>query len=458
MRSEPADEIVERSGAGSVSLRTLRSQLSGTSSLAVNGGALIINVIASGLSGFVFWIIAARAVEPAVVARATAMVITMLAVVSLSQQSLTVNIPVLIAGSPRPRRLAGKAYVCGVSLTAATALLYVSVGTRLVSGLAYLRAERLAIIFVLGCVVWSIFSLQDAVLTGLRRGRLVLLENSVWGLARLLFVLALPLFGLKLQVGWLVAAWLIPASLLVAMISYFLFVLPSSPLRQPLGSDRLSRRRLVYFLGVEHLASMTGAFVALVVPAVALTSLGAGPAAPMLAAYSFVAVSENAMGSFAQAFAVEVRRNGHASRNLIALTCILLGGFSFGAIALAQLFADDFMSLFGEDYRASGGPVLAILVLGLPARCMMMLSSAGNRLRGRSWRNLAQTMIYSVALFAGLAIADVETAPALAVCLVVARYVAAAFAIINLRELKGSRDIRAADGERVSVPVAAEGH
>src|SRR3954453_8076891 len=95
----------------------LRSALSGTRALAINGGALIINVSASGVGGFLFWIIAARSAEPGDVARASAMVTSMLGVITLSQQSLVVNLPILIAGSPRPRRLAGHAYLAALAIT-----------------------------------------------------------------------------------------------------------------------------------------------------------------------------------------------------------------------------------------------------------------------------------------------------------------------------------------------------
>jgi hypothetical protein len=418
---------------------SVRSAFKGTRGLAVNGGALIVNVFVSGMGGFAFWIIAARSVEPAVVAHASAMITSILGVVTLSQQSLVVNIPILIAGSPQPRRLAGRAYVAALSLTAVSALLYLVLGTRIASGLDYLRNLRLAVVFVLGCVMWSIFSLQDAVLTGVRKGKLVLLENSVWSSLRLVFLVTLPLIGLELGVGWVVATWLVPASLLVAIVTYFLFASPASPLRHPLGSIQLHRRALYSFLGVEHLVALTNGLVQIVVPAVALTTLGATAAAPFLAAYPLLIVTEVAMGTFAGAFAVEVRRQGHASPRLIAMTCALLGGLSLAAIVAAQFYGKDFMALFGREYREPGGEILAILVLGLPASSIRLISGAANRLRRAGWRNFAQQGSYCAALFIGFAITHIESGRSLAVCLVAARLVAAAVSIQNLNSLRSTR-------------------
>jgi len=366
------------------------------------------------------------------------MVTSMLGVITLSQQSLVVNLPILIAGSPRPRRLAGHAYLAALAITVVMSMLYLAIGTRVASGLAYRTDVRLAAVFVFGSVMWSIFSLQDAVLTGLRRGRTVLLENTLWSGMRLLLLLALPFLGLGLGVGWLVATWLIPASLLVAAITFYLFVPSRSPLRRSLGNVRHHRRTVLSFLGVEHLGALMNGLAQIVTPAVALTALGAASAAPFLAAYSLLIVTETAMGTFSGAFAVEVRRKGHASRSLVAFACTLLGAVCLAAIVGAQVFGDSFMGLFGPQYREPGGAVLAILVLGLPASSLRTLSSAANRLRQAGWRNLAQHSAYCVVLFVGYRLTNIHTGTSLAVCLVVARYASAAVSLQNLRSLRTS--------------------
>jgi hypothetical protein len=306
--------------------------------------------------------------------------------------------------------------------------------------LTYLSNGRLAAVFILGSVMWSIFSLQDAVLTGVRRGRTVLMENTLWAGFRLLLLIALPVVGVALGVGWIVATWLIPASLLVAAISWYLLVMSRSPLRRPLGDVQLHRRSLFAFLGVEHLGALTNGLVQIVTPAVALTALGAETAAPFLAAYSLLVVTEVAMGTFSGAFAVEVRRKGAASRNMIGFTFVLLGGVCLAAIIAAQLFGDDFMGLFGPQYREPGGAVLAILVLGLPASSLRSISSAANRLQQAGWRNFAQHGTYALVLFLGYAVGDIHTATSLAVCLVVARYASAAVSLQNLRNLRSNEN------------------
>ena len=249
-------------------------------------------------------------------------------------------------------------------------------------------------------------------------------------------------------VGWLVGTWLIPASLLVAAITYYLFVLRRSPLRRPLGNVTHQRRSLFAFLGVEHLGAMTNGLVQIVTPAVALTTLGAQAAAPFLAAYSLIVVTEVAMGTFSGAFAVEVRRKGRASRSLFAFTFALLGSVCVVAIFAAHFFGDDFMGLFGPEYREPGGAILAILVLGLPASCLRSLSSAANRLHQAAWRNFAQYAVYAVVLFVSYSVANIHTGESLAVCLVLARYASAAVSLQNLKSLRSSTQFLEGTGDR----------
>ena len=401
-----------------------------------NGLPLIVNVLAAGVGGFVFWIVTARSVEPAAVAEATAMVASMFGVAQLSQQHLIANLPPLIAASPRPRRLAGNAYVMAAVLTGITALGYVVCGPRVASGLEFLRDTELATLFVVGCLAWSWFSLQDAVLAGVRKGHVVLAENTVWGVTRLLIVICLPVVGLELGTAWIVGSWLLPAVVLVVAVSLYLFVGPQTLLRRPLGTQAFDRRTLLRHMGFEHVTAIINGIATIVVPAVTLSALGASAAAPFLTAYSFILVCENALASFSGAFAVELRRSTRAAAGLVRVTVVLLGAGSLVAIVAAVLFADDLMALFGAEYREPGGAVLTVLVLGLPARSIWLVASAINRVNAAGLRNLVQQLVFTAVLVAALFVVDVQSATAIAWCVVAARFAAAAVSVVDVLTLR----------------------
>ena len=144
-------------------------------------------------------------------------------------------------------------------------------------------------------------------MAGIRRGQYVLAENTVWTLCRVALVIAIPAVGMTLGVELIVATWLIPAALMVGVVSYYLFWSRNAPLAQSLGDHEFDHRKLFVHLGWEQATAFSSGLATIAMPAVALTAIGADAAAPFLAAYQFIFVSESAMASFTNAFAVEIR-------------------------------------------------------------------------------------------------------------------------------------------------------
>lgn len=404
--------------------------------LAVNGGALVANVLASGLTGLGFWVLAARVAPPAVVAQASTAIAAILAVVSLSQQSFVLTLPALLADAPEPRRMTLSVYRAALLMTALVAPTYVVLGPRLAHGLQFLQGWRSSVAFVIAALVWCLFSLQDAVLTGLRKATYVLAENTGWGTVRVVLLVAALAGGVHMSVVALVASWVVPAAACVALVSWYLFAAPSSPLAEARGSRRFERRQLLGYMGAEYVTSVLGSAVTLVTGAYALTTLGATEAAPLMLAASLVLVVEGAVSAFAQSLAVEASRADGAAerrRSLVHLTVLALGGLSLGAVVTVRVASEPIMGLLGSHYREAGGAALMILVLAVPARAVSLVSNADNRIRGEGGRNLLQQALACAVCFGLLATGRFRTGESIAWVLVVMRYAQTGLAVVHLR-------------------------
>jgi O-antigen/teichoic acid export membrane protein len=264
----------------------------------------------------------------------------------------------------------------------------------------------------------------------------VLGENSLWGVLRLLVLGVAWVAGVHLGVGWIVASWAVPAAALVAAVSWYLFVSPRSPLDAPLGTQAFSRRRLIGFMGAEYAASVLSSVVALVVGAYTLTALGAEAAAPVIVAATLVLVAENALSSFGQALAVEASRaDGHPSRrrNLLLMTVAFLGGASVVAVGGAFLLGEHLMAMLGAHYREAGGLALSILVLCVPPRAVALVSNADNRLRGEGGRNLLQQVVGAAVCFGLLLALRPDSVAAICWVIVAMRATTAVVAAFQLR-------------------------
>lgn len=405
--------------------------------LAVNGGALVANVLASGLTGLGFWMLAARVAPPSVVAQASTAIAAILAVVSLSQQSFVLTLPALLADAPEPRRLTLSVYRAALLMTALVAPGYVIVGPRLAHGLQFLQGWRNASWFVVAAMVWCLFSLQDAVLTGLRKATYVLVENTGWGAVRVALLVAALVAGMHMSVAALVASWVVPAAVCVGLVSWYLFASAASPLEEARGSRTFERRHLLGYMGAEYATSVLSSAVTLVTGAYALTTLGAADAAPLMLAASLVLVLEGAVSAFAQSLAVEASRSDGAAerrRSLVHLTVLALGGLSVGAVVTVRVASGPIMGLLGPHYREAGAAALLILVLAVPARAVSLVSNADNRIRGDGGRNLLQQALACAVCFGLLATGRFRTGEAIAWVLVVMRYAQAGLAVLQLRQ------------------------
>lgn len=453
-RRRPKANVVEMDEAG-LSRPTSRRPRIGRQSLAANGGALVVNVFVSGVGGFVFWIVTARSADPRAVAEATALVNAMFGILVISQQTFVLNMPPLIAAAPFPAALLRRGYAWSVGLTALAASFYVAIGPVFAEGLAYLRSPAMTAIFVGGCVIWAVFSLQDAALAGIYKGHLVLAENTVWSLLRLALIIVLPLIGLTIDAGWIIATWLLPAIVMVVVVNAYLFRGANAPLRSPLGARASERRTFLKHMGFEQLTAMGSGSINLLLPAVVLTSVGSADAAAFLTAYSFIIVGEAAIGSFSSAFGVEVRRAGTVRRKEAWQTFGALATLSLGAIGSAAVFGHAFMGLLGAAYREVGGDVLMVLVLGLPFRAVALVSASVNRAFEDGWRNFVQQLAYVGATVICFVVSPVDDAISIAIALVIGRAAAAAVAGVHLKSTT-TRSARLAARDAAAREVAID--
>ena len=145
---------------------------------------------------------AARLYPAATVGLNSAILSAMMLVSGLAQLNMTTLLPryLPVVGSSR-RRLVGLTYAGTLVVTLVLATLAVAVLPRLIPTLGELRelSARTSVLFVAGALTFTIFSLQDSVLIGLRRAVWVPVENLTSALLRLallpLFVGPLPRLG-----------------------------------------------------------------------------------------------------------------------------------------------------------------------------------------------------------------------------------------------------------------------
>ncbi|MGW0842981.1 lipopolysaccharide biosynthesis protein [Streptomyces sp. NPDC002787] len=220
------EETEQQSGAG----RRLRlpglGKGAGGDQLFRNAYALMLNTGISAVLGLGFWLAAARYYTEASVGQGSAAIAAMKLLAGLTALTLTGAlarfIPVAGRGTGRLifRTYAGSSVV--VALAAGVFLLTLGLWG---SSYSFLHDPVNAVFFVLAVVAWSVLTLQDGVLTGLRSAVWVPVGNTVFSAVKLVllvvFAAAVPTMGVfvswvaaiamsVLPLGWLVFRRLIP--------------------------------------------------------------------------------------------------------------------------------------------------------------------------------------------------------------------------------------------------------
>nr|WP_246203401.1 polysaccharide biosynthesis C-terminal domain-containing protein [Streptomyces tailanensis] len=224
--SEATKGAEQRSGSG----RRLRlpgmGKGAGGNQLFRNAYALMLNTGISAVLGLGFWLAAARYYTEDAVGQGSAAIAAMKLLAGLTALTLTGAlarfIPVAGRGTGRLvfRTYAGSSVV--VALAAGVFLLTLGLWG---SSYRFLHDPVNAVFFVLAVVAWSVLTLQDGVLTGLRSAVWVPVGNTVFSAVKLvllvLFAAAVPTMGVfvswvaaiamsVLPLGWMVFRRLIP--------------------------------------------------------------------------------------------------------------------------------------------------------------------------------------------------------------------------------------------------------
>ncbi len=326
-----------------------------------NAYSLVGSTLATSGFGVIFWIVAAHLFTKEEVGRDTALIATMLFLSSISQLNLTngFNRFVPVAGV-RTRRLV----VTGYLATMATACVASSV---FVLGIN-LWAPRLSLLndhpiyalwFVLGTVVWTVFALQDAVLTGLGEAHWVLIENVIYGIVKigLLFFVAASLPALGVY-----AAWTLPLIVAVIAVNGLIFkrMVPERR-NQPL--ERIDAQAVRHYVGFDMVATLTLSATIGLMPVVMLSILGPSASAYLYLswtiAYALYLVSIGVGMSFITETSKAPERIVELARKMIQHSLRIVAPL---AIFIA-VFAPWLLRIYGPAYSHHATRLLQLLAL-----------------------------------------------------------------------------------------------
>ncbi|MGH8906049.1 MAG: lipopolysaccharide biosynthesis protein [Egibacteraceae bacterium] len=348
-----------------------------------NAYALIVNTGATGVLGMLYWLLAARLYSPEEVGTGAALISAMLLFSGATQFSLT---GVLVRFLPRAasHSLVFGSYAAsmgaGIVVTSAVLLL----GRHWVPPVLRLPGWA-GVWFAAAVAIWSLFVLQDSVLTGLRQAVWIPVENIVFGIAK---ILALAVFA-KMELPWGVfLSWTVPVALSVLPVNWLIFsrLLPRHLAAGRAAFERFGRGQLWRFIAGDYIGSLfwqTGSTgLPLLVGSLLGNEANAYFAVPWAVVTAVDLVTTNLAVSLTVEAAADRSRFQEYARAMSrrGLGLIILG------VALVIAFATPVLRIFGHQYAANGTTALRLLAIATLPKAVTILYLAACRVQRTTGR------------------------------------------------------------------------
>lgn len=340
-----------------------------------NGYALLANVGITSALGFGYWVVAARLYPPEYLGLGNATIALMQLLAGIAGQpsianALTRFVP---RAGDRALRLAVVSYGTAAVVGLVVSGLYVA-ATHLPLGVPALLGGGWTAALVLAAAVttWCVFSLQDAVLTGMRKAVWLPLENGVYGLAKIGLLVALV--PVSLHYG-IIASWVVPAAVVVVPMSFLIFgvLLPRHMAASSADADSPPPRSIARFVGGDYLGSIFALAAVDLLPILVVARLGALDngffSVPFLIIYSLELVTVN----LGVALTVEGAHDRSQLRRNVVVVLRRTAVLVLPAVAVLLAVPGLVLSVFGSSYAENSSTLLRLLALGVVAKAVTTL-------------------------------------------------------------------------------------
>lgn len=388
-------------------MRWLRSHIADP--FARNAYPLILNTALTGVLGIGFWWLAPRYYSDADVGRGSALI----SVMTLLSGAVAINLTgTLSRFIPRAGRRTGR-LVGGVYLLSSVVVAVLSAGFLLTLGrwgptFDLLRDPTMALYFVPVVVVAGIFTLQDSVLTALRSSVWVPVENTCFGILK---IVLLVLMAASFPSEGLFLSWVIGMALLVPPINALIFARLLPRHRQITGDHVVppTRAQIGGFFAGDYLGALFVFAAVYLVPVIVAADLAPDAFAHFYLVWTLVGILNLVGTNLATSLTVE----GGYDAGRLATNCRAAlrraSAILLVAVAVVALVAKWALGMLGPGYLSALPALLALACAALP-RAVVEIWIGVLRAQGRA-RLVARVQIATGVIVVGFVLLWLRVGP-----------------------------------------------
>jgi O-antigen/teichoic acid export membrane protein len=331
-----------------------------------NGYALVLSTFSTAGLGALYWAIAARHYTSQEVGINASLVSTMMFLTNLASLNFTDVLNRFVPVSGRAaKRLVLISYAIAVGLGGVSATVFI-LGMRHWSPwlMETLHGPLLGLVYIVAVMLWVVFVLQDAVLVGLRRATYVLVENTGFGIAKVVLLLA---FAAALPRTGILLSWTAPLIVVVVVVNIVVFrnLLPRHAAENLAVEEPITRGVVSRFLIADYISSLLWTATIALMPVIVLKTDGPSASAYVYlswtVAYTLYLVGRN-MG---MALTTEGAHDPGRLAEHARATLIAAGRIVVPLAVLLAVGAPVFLKLFGGEYSSHATTLLRLFSLAM---------------------------------------------------------------------------------------------
>ncbi|MGW4420976.1 lipopolysaccharide biosynthesis protein [Streptosporangium sp. NPDC004631] len=366
-----------------------------------NGYALMANTAITAVLGMGYWWLAAQLYEPADFGRGQAVITAMRLFASLTALgfvgALARFIPV--AGRRTPELIVRAYVIAGATgMTAALGFLI----TLPWWGPTYATLGGLGpgLFFLVAVLVWSVFTLQDVTLAGLRKATWVPVNSLGYGLVKMAMLVGL---AFALPRDGIFVSWIIPAAMALIPINIFIFrkVVPRHVRQTESTARPLALREVGRFLSGDYPGTLSILASVYLIPVLIAARVDEVTFGYFSMAHTLGSLIELLAMNMATSLTVEgaFERHRLASNSRRALRRAFM--IIVPVVAVTVLVAPLILRVFGAGFADRGTLLLQLMAVAVLPRVLIEIYLSGLRALGQARRLAAVQVCLAVLVLTG---------------------------------------------------------
>ncbi|KDN76450.1 hypothetical protein DF19_17095 [Streptomyces olindensis] len=355
----------------------------GHDSLFKNAYFLMLSTGVSAVLGLGFWLVAARYYSEEAVGQGSAAIAAMRLLASITA---TTMIGAVVRFVPRAGRETGRlvwgTYAASSLVVALAAAVFLLTLDAWGASYAPLGTPMAGAVFVAACVAWALLTLQDGVLTGLRKAEWVPAGNAVFSVGKLAL---LAVFAGTLPVLGIFVSWAVAIAFSTLPLGWLIFrrLIPRQAAADR-DKDPPKVREMGRFLAGDSLGALFSLAMINLLPVMVAVRFSAAENGYFYVAYTVGGTMEfmaiNMASSLTAHASHDPRQLADGVRGALRRMTLLL----VPVVLVLVLFAPYILTPFSPDYAEHGSTVLRLLALGALPRVVVELYIGVLRVQGRT--------------------------------------------------------------------------